>query len=446
MNFDAPKNPNYAATVTAVKAIKPLPGRDNIVSVPLFGYDVIVPKTWQPGELGVFIPAEAQLSHDYATANNLYRHADLNENPDVTGYLEDNRRIKAIRLGGHASNALFMPLVSLEFAGIDVNELREGDTFDVLNGVEIVRKYERPRKTGGASAGGNQTPKSTRIDKVHFPEHLDTSNFFRMSNTIEPSDFLWLTQKLHGTSVRFGRTIVQRKLTLRERIALRFGVTVQTTEYANVYGSRHVIKDASNPDQAHYYTTDIWTLAGRKYDDVIPTGYVVYGELIGWTPDGKPLQTGYTYGVPPGRSDLYVYRVATINPHGFMTDLSWPQVEEFCANHGLVTVPLLWAGYSEDFDPDAWMNKRYADEGYRAVPLEPGDTVDEGVIVRIDGLKPRIYKAKASRFLEHETKSLDDENAIDMEELGSITEPAALTALDTAEVRAATGELVRTVP
>ncbi|CAM4135275.1 RNA ligase domain-containing protein [Nocardia ninae] len=446
MKFDAPKNPNYAATVTAVRVIKPLPGRDKIVSVPLYGYEAIVPKAWQPGELGVFIPAECQLSHDYATANNMYRHSDLNENPEVTGYLEDNRRVKAIRLGGHPSNALFMPLESLAFTGVDVSELREGDTFDVLNGVEIVRKYERPRKSNGMSTSGNQAPKSSRIDKLHFPEHLDTSNYFRMSNRIEPSDFLWVSQKLHGTSVRFGRTVVQRKLTLRERLARRFGVSVQTTEYANVYGSRRAIKDASNPDQAHYYTTDIWTIAGRKYDEVIPSGYLVYGELIGWTPDGTPLQTGYTYGVPPGRSDLYVYRVATINPQGFMTDLSWPQVEEFCTNHGLATVPLLWAGYAENFDADAWMNKRYADQGYRAVPLEPGDTVDEGVIVRIDGLTPRIYKAKASRFLEHETKSLDDDNAIDMEELGSLTEQATHTATDTVEARASTGELVSSVP
>ncbi|MGY1896188.1 RNA ligase family protein [Nocardia gipuzkoensis] len=420
MELDAPKNANYAAVIVRVKRINPIPGRDFIVQAPMQGHSAIISHTWNLGDLGVFIPAEAQLSHEYAARNNLYKHPDRgNDDPGVKGYLEDNRRVRAIKFAGHASNALFMPLESLAFTGIDYTQLREGDTFDTLNGIEICRKYERPRAKGDASVKGFQAPKRSRVDKLHFPEHVDTSSYFRMAHTIKLDDFLWVTQKLHGTSVRIGHTIVERKLTWRDRLAKRLGAAVQGTEYANVYGSRRAIKDANNPDQAHYYQSDIWSLAGHQLDGLIPAGYVVYGELIGWTPEGTPIQKGYTYQVPHGQADLYVYRVATVNPHGIMTDLSWVQVEEFCANLGLNTVPLMWAGYAEDFDVDKWMNKRYADERYAgAIPLDPGTTVDEGVIIRIDGLAPRIYKAKASLFLEHETKVLDDVNAVDMEELG----------------------------
>ncbi|QIS05891.1 hypothetical protein F5X71_29490 [Nocardia brasiliensis] len=408
MRFDTPKNANYAAVITSVKTVVPLPGRDRIVGLPMFGHQAIAQKGWAPGDLGVFIPAEAALSHEYATANNLYRNADLNEDPTQTGYLEDNRRVKAIKFAGHRSNALFMPLKSLAFTGIDTSQLREGDTFDHLNTIEICSKYEiRPPRT--TSTQGNAAPKPRRVTERHFPKHIDTANYWRHNHLIAEDAYVWCTQKLHGTSIRVGNTLVARKLSWRERLAGRLGIQVQQTQYDNVYGSRRVIKDANDPDQNHFYDTDIWTVEGARLDGLIPAGYVVYGELVGWTPTGQPIQQGYTYQVPPGTAQLYIYRVTTVNPDGVTVDLSWPQVEEFCAGLGLNTVPLLWAGFAEDLDIDWWMNRRLHDEGHRrAVPLDPGTTVDEGVVVRVDGLRPTLLKAKASEFFEYESRMLDE--------------------------------------
>ncbi|WP_280444041.1 RNA ligase family protein [Nocardia brasiliensis] len=419
LNFDRPKNENYAAVITTVKAVLDLPKRDRIVGLPLFGYQAIASKGWAVGDLGVFIPAEAQLSHEYASNNNMYRHENLNREPSEKGYLEDNRRVKAIKLGGHTSNALFMPLSSLDFTGVDISKLQPGDTFDTINGIEIVRKYEiRPTKEPN-----NQAPKirKSRVDAKLFPEHVSTANYWRMIHNIDPSDYLYVTQKLHGTSIRVGNVPVSRKLTWRDRFGKFIGAQIQHTEYDMVYGSRRVIKDA-NANQNHFYASDIWTLEGKKLDGLIPSGYLVFGELIGWTPDGRPIQTGYTYRVPERQARLYVYRVATVNTQGIVTDLSWPQVEEFCRNVGLTTVPLLWSGYADKFNADEWMNVRYADDWVtayidRPVPLEPGATVDEGVVVRVDGLTPTLLKAKASQFLEHETKELDTGSA-DLESVG----------------------------
>ncbi|WP_280485418.1 RNA ligase family protein [Nocardia cyriacigeorgica] len=421
MKFDTPKNNNYAAVITSVKAVVTLPNRDRIVAVPLFGHQAIVQKGWEPGDLGVFIPAEAQLSHEYASVNNMYRHGHLNADPGVTGYLEDNRRVKAIKLGGHRSNALFMPLSSLEFTGVNIGELKEGDTFDTINGHEIVRKYEvRPAKE--ASTKGNQPPKVRRVEERMFPQHIDTDNYWRNEHKIESAEYITVTQKLHGTSIRVGNTMVSRKLSWRERIARKLGATVQELRYENVYGSRRVIKDANDPDQVHFYDQDIWTIEGRKLDGVIPEGYAVYGELVGWTPSGEPIQKGYTYRIPKGEARLFVYRVTVINPQGITVDLGWPQVEEFCRNLGLRTVPVLWEGYKHDFNVDDWMNIRYADlapwNSAPAVPLDDNGTVDEGVVVRAEGLTPRLLKAKSPEFLEHETKMLDAE-VVDLESVGA---------------------------
>ncbi|QIS16440.1 RNA ligase family protein [Nocardia arthritidis] len=409
LTFHQPKNENYAAVITSVKAVVSLPNRDRIEALPLFGHQAIASKGWKPGDLGVFFPAEVQLSHEYASINNLYRHEHMNEDPSQKGYLEDNRRVKAIRLGGHRSNALFMPLSSLEFTGVNTSLLREGDTFDTLGGFEICRKYE-VRKPQGPNS---QVPKlqRSRVDGKLFPQHIDTGNWWRMQHNVDGGDYLYVTQKLHGSSVRIGNTIVKRKLTLRDRFGRFIGAKIQETEYDNVYGSRRVIKDA-NAHTTHYYSSDIWTRAGKKLDGLIPAGYMVFGELIGWTPDHEPIQKGYTYQVPKGESRLYVYRVAHVNAQGIVTDLSWPQVEEFCRNLGLSTVPLLWTGYADDFDVDVWMNRRYADDWVCAyidqpVQLDPGKTVDEGVVIRIEGMTPQLLKAKSPDFLEHETKMLD---------------------------------------
>ncbi|WP_431941615.1 RNA ligase family protein [Nocardia grenadensis] len=407
MKFDTPKNPNYAAQIVSVKAIVDIPKRDRIVSLPLFGYNAVVQKGWQVGDLGVFIPAEAQLSEEYARENNMFRHQELNADPGVKGYLEDNRRVKALKLGSERSNALFMPLSSLAFTGVNIGELKEGDTFESINGHEIVRKYQL-RQPKEASTKGNQPPKTRRVEERMFPQHIDTDNYWRNEHKIDPGTFVTVTQKLHGTSIRIGNTLVTRKLTLRERLAKRLGAAVQELSFENVYGSRRSIKDANDPDQQHYYKDDIWTLEGRKLDGMIPEGFVVYGELIGWTPDGSPIQKGYTYRIPKGEARLYVYRVTYVNPSGIVTDLSWTQVEQFSRNLGLNTVPLLWQGYKRDFDVEQWMNKRYGDVMARVVPLDDNGTVDEGVVVRAEGLTPRLLKAKSPDFFEYETKMLDE--------------------------------------
>src|SRR5688572_24629984 len=113
MKLEAPENPNYAANIERVRNLVPLEGLDNLVAVPLLGYQALVSKDTPIDELAVLFTAESQLSLEYAYENNLHRHGDLNKIESEQGYLEDNRRVKAIKLRGHNSNALLMPLASL---------------------------------------------------------------------------------------------------------------------------------------------------------------------------------------------------------------------------------------------------------------------------------------------------------------------------------------------
>lgn len=424
MKLQLPENANYAATVVAITRIVPLDNCDNVVGTPLLGFQAIVGKDTQVGDLGIVFTAETQLSGEFAWANSLHRHAELNKDPEAKGYLEDNGRVKALKFRGHRSDALFMPLSSLAYTGVDVSQLQPGDTFDVLDGHPICQKYviKRPH-TGTPRVEKNKAKVFKRVDEKMLPEHYDTDNFFRNRDLIPGHKQVIVTQKLHGTSIRIGNTIVRRQLRFRERLAARLGVKVATTEFDNVYGSRKVIKDVNNPNQQHYYGSDIWTEEGKALDGLIPENYLVYGELIGWTKDGAPIQQNYTYQVPHGQAELYVYRVAIVNGQGRIVDLAWDQVMEFCADLGLRHVPELWRGFLEDFDVEQYLDTKYASFFGVGVPLAKESPVDEGVCVRVDGLAPYILKAKSPKFFEHETKMLDKE-AVDLEADGSVAEAA----------------------
>lgn len=420
MKLKEPENLNYAAQIVKISVLNKLENSDNLLGAPLLGMQAIVSKETEVGTVGVLFVAETQLSEEYAARNNLFRHKEFNEDKDKAGFIEDNRRVKAIKLRGNRSDALFMPLSSLAYTKVDLSELKVGDVFEELNGFEICKKYEVKRKSYPTHEK-NKHKVFERVDEKLFPRHYDTTQYYRVLDTYKPYTEIIVTQKLHGTLLRFSNIPVKRKLSLVERVVSKLGAKIQTEEYDHVYGSNRVIKDANNERQQHFYEHDIWTEAGKKFDDLIPENFIVYGELIGWTPDGSPIQKNYTYRVPHMTNEFYVYRVAQINPQGILTDLSWDQVKEFCRDRGMKTVPELWRGKHQDFNPEEWLDTNYHDKlhgGYQnAVPLDDESPCDEGICIRVDGLAPYITKLKSPEFFAHETKMLDEE-AVDIEEEG----------------------------
>lgn len=308
MKFEEPKNPNYAASVVKISNVIPLENCDNVVGTTIFGFQAIVSKNTKIGDIGIVFPAETQLSEAFCANNNLFRHNEKNKDKEAKGYIEDNRRVKAVKFRGNTSSCLFMSLDSLKYLGIKPDQFQEGDTFDNIKGEEICRKYVlyTPPERKNHQA---QPKRFNRVDTKFIPEHLDTENYFRNDRNVDPETTIVVTQKLHGTSVRVANTIVARKLGLLERLAKRFGIRVQETEYDMVYGSRKVIKDINNPYHNHYYSTDIWSTEGQKLKGLIPENFIVYAELIGFTEDGAPIQDSYTYNLPEKQCALYVYRV-----------------------------------------------------------------------------------------------------------------------------------------
>lgn len=407
MKIEKPLNGSYCATVVKITNIIPLENCDNVVATTIFGFQGIVGKDTKVGDIGIVFPAETQLSDEYCHENNLYRHTERNKTEGAKGYIEDNRRVKAVKFRGHSSSCFFVSLDSLAFTKIDTDLLSVGDEFDNLNGKEICRKYEVVRRISNRGASALEK-KFVRVDSRHMPEHFETSQFFKWGHEIPDDKEVIITQKIHGTSIRIGNTIVKRKLNFVEKVLSRFGVQILPHTYDYVFGSRKVIKDVNNPYQDHYYETDIWSQEGKKLQGLLPENYIVYAELVGWTNEGAPIQKDYTYSVEHGTCELYVYRISIINSQGHITDLTWNQIKDFCQSVGIKYVPELVVAKKSDIKIEDFMDKRYFESGYKnCLYLGKNEMVDEGVCIRVEGMTPKIYKAKSPLFFEHESKELD---------------------------------------
>ena len=421
MKLQQPENPNYVATVVRLKTINDLEGMDNVVGASIFGFQAIIKKGTPAGEIGIFFAPETQLSEEFARENNLFRHGDLNKDESASGYLEDNRRIKAMKFRGHRSSGLFLSLESLKWTGINIDELNEGDSFDSLNGHQICTKFMR-KKAGVPRTERNKEKKFVRVDEKFLPMHYDSENYFKNKHHIKGNRRIVVTQKLHGTSIRIGNTSVLRKLTAIDKIARFLGAHIQEKEFDHVFGSRKVIKDINNPNQNHFYGTDVYTEEGSKASENVPENFIIYGELIGWISPGSAIQKNYTYRIDNGERKLFVYRVALVTNQGRLVDLSWDQVKEFCRDKGFNHVPELYEGLHRNFKVEKFLDTNYFKDGFKnAVPLDDESPCDEGVCIRVDGLAPYILKAKSPKFFEHETNMID-RGVEDIEAEESITD------------------------
>lgn len=426
----APKNENYAATVVTLSNIIKLENCDNVVGTMVFGCHVVTNKDTKVGDRVIYFPSETQLSAEYLRENNLYRDATLNKNPEKKGYFETNGRIRCQKFRGHMSDGLVMPLTSLEFASNE--KLKDGATFDELNDIRICKKYviEQKDKVASQKIGQPRKKRSSRLVDGQFRLHEDTSHLARNLFKIKNDDIVAITNKLHGCNASFGKVLVKRDLKWYEKVLKRLGVQIQDTEYDLVYASRSVVKNAyAEPVGLGFYKCDVWGEVAAKIKDLIPNGYSLYGEIVGYLPTKAMIQKHYDYGCKEGEFDFYVFRVTVTNVDGNVLELNHKQIQEFCKLRGLKFAPEFYYGSARnlvgDFsDPRDFQEAFFAycktnfnlekdcDMCRNSVPAE-------GCIVRIDN-KPTLeaFKLKAERFKLFETKELDkgEVNIEDVEE------------------------------
>lgn len=417
-----PKNPNYAAQVVELKSFVDLPGCDFVKSAIIFGNSVIISKDAQVGDIGLFFPVEVKLADGFLAANNLFRKPEWgNVDPEQSGFFEQHGRVKAVKFRGHKSEGFFIPISSLSYTGVNVLELTPGLVFDTLNGHEICRKYVPYRREGNPAPVQGRTAKlEDSIVDGQFRFHFDTENLRRNVFKIRPEDFIAISDKWHGTSVVIGKLLVKRELNWLERLLAKFGVAIQQTTYGLTYSSRRVIKAVNGVSKAsqHYYSEDVWGQVAKEVEDKIPAGFTLYGEIVGYTADGKEIQKGYSYGCNPGQHRLLVYRVTMTNADGLVVELGTPQMLEFLAKYGIESLPQFYYGKAKDLYPagddvEFWqgdflryLESRYVNDG--VCPHNGNKAPAEGIVLRIDRLSEcENFKCKNFKFLAWESKELD---------------------------------------
>ncbi len=447
-------NPNYLATIVQLGDPIVHPRADRLQIFLVQGCRVITDMSRKPGDVGIFFPLESKLNHELLSGLNMYEDKGLNTDITKKGYVNNKGRIRAVRLRDEPSMGLFLAWSEVSM-GLGIPQggmtINVGMEFDTWNDVLICEKYIPKRASRGEPREKSQrynTKKFNRLVEDQFRLHADTTQLRRNMHKLSPEDLISITYKLHGTSWVVGNVMVHRELTRWEKVCRWFGAKIKETEYDIIYSSRSVVKNKfANANPNHYYGVDLWSDIKDYLDGKVPKGFTLYGEAVGYTSSGGAIQKGYDYGYKPREKffhpdfaseqdpyryeeylegkhfGVYVYRITTTNTDGKKVELSWPQIKEFCNHYGIKYVPELYYGLAGTWE-DIKMEDHWHENLLTRLEgqyLEQDCTMcgtkvpAEGVVVRQDNLFGfSAYKLKSFRFLEKETKELDEE-IIDLE-------------------------------
>ena len=369
----------YCGYITRLKNVRRHSGADRLLLAECFGNQVIVSTDYTEGQLGVYFPSDGQLCQEYCEINNLLRKKDENGN-NIGGYMDERRRVTAVKLRGEKSDGLFMPLTSLaNFT--TVSDLKEGDTITVLNGVEICKKYIPPRKSGSWHGVGKSGKAKANFAPT-FVEHVDTEQLACHLNDFRAGDVVELTLKLHGTSARTGYLplIRNKKRSLWQKIMRKPAHTYM--EYGYVTGTRRVVLDDKH-DGGFYSDNQFRHEMAKKFEGKLHKGETVYYEIVGFVNSSTPIMsscdnkkikdkefakqygdtTVFSYGCDPDggweeeqycsapdvldfdkiiapKCEVYVYRMTMSNDEGDVVEMSPSQMRLRCDQMGVKCVPV----------------------------------------------------------------------------------------------------------
>lgn len=444
---------NYTCTVIKLPTKQKVDGLDNLVRVEVFGNSCLVGKDSDPDDLYLFFPAESCLSETFLYKNNLYRECQLNANTGEKGFFEQSGRVKALKMRGVISSGFVIPASSLLdlFAQGDAHyiysELKVGDEFNEIEGVEICRKYVSKNTITAALPGSKQAKQDKVNNKLkdlivpnQFRFHSDTTHLAKNLHIFSKDDIILISDKWHGSSCILSKVLINKKLTWFQKLLNKLGGNILDKEFGYVYSSgkpkSNLPKGVLQLDEVQTfksetgdcYTSNIWKKAFEDYKHTLEDGITIYSELVGFTEGGAAIQKGYDYGCGDGEYKMLVYRITYTKPDGSVIEFSWQQIKDYCKKYELDTVKELYFGNLPNWNSSnieiGELMGYFLETLQTAYNMEKQDPYctskvpAEGLVVRIDG-KPTYsaFKIKAKKFLAHETKDLDA-GEVNMEDQG----------------------------
>ena len=349
----------YSAVVTRIYT-KPHPNADKLQLGNCRGYQVVLGKDTKDGELGVFFPCDGQLSDEFCKANDLYPRFDANGKRIGGGFIEPkNRRVRSQNFRGQKSEGFWVPISYFSYmhGGTAAPYMEEGFSFTELEGRPICNKYFNEATL---QAIARRKKKGARRETTMFKAHLETEQLRKCLDEIPNGSMIIITEKLHGTSQRYGNVLHEQPLPWWAKAinwATRRELIKPKMAWTHVIGTRNVILDPFSPIGEKYREQVI-----EKIKGILRKGETLYFEIVGFDDKGTPIMIPqdttklqdkeiskrygekmiYLYGTkPPNIFDMYVYRITMTNEDGEVFELPWEQVKYRCGQLGVKHVPEL---------------------------------------------------------------------------------------------------------
>ena len=332
------------AQVAVIGSVAKTPGSDRLHSYTMKGMDWTVISSnidqteedfgrprYQEGSVVIYIAIDSVLPRPLES--HLF--------PEGSKISLEKGRVRTLRLRGSYSQGMIVDINDdLEQLSPGISKFKVGD--DVSGALGIV-KYEPP---------ASSIPKfmqSNGLKRKHplFKEYNDIRNyrFYTESGVFQEGEEVYVTAKLHGTSVRAAllpthvpplefRGWKQFFILLLKHIKKRLGL-LPKFEYC--LGTRRTQLQDKPKDTKTFYDTNLYQITSDMYklEEKLKPGEALYGEIC-----GEGIQKGYDYGFkeksPFGRYGFFAYDV--------MVNGRYLPAREFlawCNERGVTPVPVL---------------------------------------------------------------------------------------------------------
>lgn len=289
-------NPNYCLVVAKVDKLEAHPNADRLQIAIVRGFPCIVGLETKAGDLGILVREGSQLTQDFALGNGLLRKHPVS-GEKLSGYMDPNCRVRSVKLRGVESEALFLPIGTVEFPQADVEtsdlHLSEGEEFDAFGKTLLCKKF-RPSHLREASS---ETAIKKRKELENFPKHYNTGQVRMNYPNIwaamkrNPETVVYVTEKLHGTSGRTGIVPVEQPLSwpwrLWNKLVPSSWSKKPKKKLMAVSGTRNcILSEGAEGEKGMDYRMQVHEFFARNLEP----GETVYYEIVGYEGSGgRPI-------------------------------------------------------------------------------------------------------------------------------------------------------------
>lgn len=366
----------HRVEVVKIDEILPCPNADRLELAKIQGWQVVTGKgNFQQGQLAAYIPVDSILPNSL----------EMRLFPPGSKITLKKGRVRSIKIRGQMSQGMIIPLddVNAELLATGKWEqlpladqtqfpgavkMEQGQDLAELLGVI---KYEPPEPefAMGPTKGAKKASKN-QINP-NFRKYTDIENIKWYTNVFQDGEQVYISEKLHGTSARYGYVPRHYEGLFAPVRAAVMGFLAKmgiVKPFQFVYGSRNCqLHTGSNQS---WYKEDVYAKI-LKQEDIqarLQPGECIYGEIV-----GHNIQKNYAYGCKEGEHKFYVYDVMVDGKY-----LDYPAFARWCSNRGFEPVPKLYVG--------PWSKEVHAQhrDGDSTIG---GQKIREGVVIKsvVDG-------------------------------------------------------------